>query len=174
MPAGRAPQPPTHSATIPKDSTSTPGTMATATTNITRSAEKTQPLGTVRYARQRGRMVSGSVCGRGLQAGPRQAVAVSPGALDQAVSARGPRRIMARRAPKPFAAPPAADRTKIGKARIPRCRKASGISPTRNSWASACVRPWRIPTAEEAARYEITPLEKQELIDYPESQAGKQ
>jgi formylglycine-generating enzyme required for sulfatase activity len=36
------------------------------------------------------------------------------------------------------------------------------------------VRPLRTPTAEEAARYEITEFEKQELIDYKKAQAGKQ
>ena len=36
------------------------------------------------------------------------------------------------------------------------------------------VRPLRAPTAEEAARYELTEVEKKELKDYHESQAGKQ
>ena len=36
------------------------------------------------------------------------------------------------------------------------------------------VRPLRAPTPEEAARYEITEFEKQELIDYKKAQAGKQ
>jgi hypothetical protein len=36
------------------------------------------------------------------------------------------------------------------------------------------VRPLRTPTPEEAARYEISPYEKQELLDYQKAQAGKQ
>jgi formylglycine-generating enzyme required for sulfatase activity len=36
------------------------------------------------------------------------------------------------------------------------------------------VRPLRTPTAEEAARYEITDFEKQEYLDYKKAQAGKQ
>ena len=36
------------------------------------------------------------------------------------------------------------------------------------------VRPLRTPTPEEAARYELTEFEKQELIDYKKAQAGKQ
>jgi formylglycine-generating enzyme required for sulfatase activity len=36
------------------------------------------------------------------------------------------------------------------------------------------VRPLRTPTPEEAARYDITEYEKQELIDYKKAQAGKQ
>ncbi len=36
------------------------------------------------------------------------------------------------------------------------------------------VRPLRVPTVEEAAKYEITDFEKQELIDYRKAQAGKQ
>jgi formylglycine-generating enzyme required for sulfatase activity len=36
------------------------------------------------------------------------------------------------------------------------------------------VRPFRIPNAEEAEQYDITPLEKKELDKYLESQAGKQ
>ena len=36
------------------------------------------------------------------------------------------------------------------------------------------VRPLHVPTPEEAARYEITDFEKEELIDYKKAQAGKQ
>ena len=36
------------------------------------------------------------------------------------------------------------------------------------------VRPLRVPTAEEAARYEVTEFEKIEFLDYQEAQAGKQ
>ncbi|MBU4398206.1 MAG: formylglycine-generating enzyme family protein [Planctomycetes bacterium] len=36
------------------------------------------------------------------------------------------------------------------------------------------VRPLRVPTAEEAARYEVTEFEKEEYLDYQEVQAGKQ
>ena len=36
------------------------------------------------------------------------------------------------------------------------------------------VRPLRVPTPEEAARYELTEYEKEELIDYKKAQAGKQ
>jgi formylglycine-generating enzyme required for sulfatase activity len=36
------------------------------------------------------------------------------------------------------------------------------------------VRPLNRPAPEEAARYEITPFEKEELIDYKKAQAGKQ
>jgi formylglycine-generating enzyme required for sulfatase activity len=36
------------------------------------------------------------------------------------------------------------------------------------------VRPLRTPTAEEAAKYELTPFEQEELIDYKKAQAGKQ
>lgn len=36
------------------------------------------------------------------------------------------------------------------------------------------VRPLRVPSAEEAARYEVTDFEKQEFLDYQEAQAGKQ
>ncbi|MBN1396272.1 MAG: formylglycine-generating enzyme family protein [Pirellulales bacterium] len=36
------------------------------------------------------------------------------------------------------------------------------------------VRPLRVPTPEEAARYELTEFEKQEYLDYQEAQAGKQ
>lgn len=36
------------------------------------------------------------------------------------------------------------------------------------------IRPLRVPAAEEAARYDITEFEKQELIDYKKAQAGKQ
>jgi formylglycine-generating enzyme required for sulfatase activity len=36
------------------------------------------------------------------------------------------------------------------------------------------VRPLRTPTPEEAARYEITPFEKEEFLDYKKAQAGKQ
>jgi len=36
------------------------------------------------------------------------------------------------------------------------------------------VRPLRLPTPEEAARYELTEFEKQEFLDYKQAQAGKQ
>ncbi|MEN6404956.1 MAG: SUMF1/EgtB/PvdO family nonheme iron enzyme [Thermoguttaceae bacterium] len=36
------------------------------------------------------------------------------------------------------------------------------------------VRPLRTPTPEEAAKYEVTPFEKEEFIDYKNAQAGKQ
>ena len=36
------------------------------------------------------------------------------------------------------------------------------------------VRPLRVPTAEEAARYDVTPYEKQEFLDYKQAQAGKE
>jgi formylglycine-generating enzyme required for sulfatase activity len=36
------------------------------------------------------------------------------------------------------------------------------------------VRPLRVPTPEEAARYEVTEYEKQEFLDYKKAQAGKQ
>ncbi len=36
------------------------------------------------------------------------------------------------------------------------------------------VRPLRVPTPEEAARYEVTEFEKEEFLDYQEAQAGKQ
>ena len=36
------------------------------------------------------------------------------------------------------------------------------------------VRPLRIPSAEEAARYDITEFEKEEFLDYRKAQAGKQ
>ncbi len=36
------------------------------------------------------------------------------------------------------------------------------------------VRPLRVPTPEEAARYEITDFEKEEFLDYRKAQAGKQ
>jgi len=36
------------------------------------------------------------------------------------------------------------------------------------------VRPLRVPTAEEAARYEVTDFEKEEYLDYKEAQSGKQ
>ena len=36
------------------------------------------------------------------------------------------------------------------------------------------VRPLRVPTPEEAARYEVTEFEKQEFLDYKKAQAGKQ
>ena len=36
------------------------------------------------------------------------------------------------------------------------------------------VRPLRTPTAEEAARFELSDFEKQELLDYKKAQAGKQ
>jgi formylglycine-generating enzyme required for sulfatase activity len=36
------------------------------------------------------------------------------------------------------------------------------------------VRPLRVPTPEEAARYDITEYEKQEFLDYRKAQAGKQ
>ncbi|MCE5267786.1 MAG: formylglycine-generating enzyme family protein [Planctomycetaceae bacterium] len=36
------------------------------------------------------------------------------------------------------------------------------------------VRPLRVPSEQEAARYEITPFEKEEYLDYKKAQAGKQ
>jgi hypothetical protein len=36
------------------------------------------------------------------------------------------------------------------------------------------VRPLRVPTPEEAARYEVTELEKQAFLDYKKVQGGKQ
>jgi len=36
------------------------------------------------------------------------------------------------------------------------------------------VRPLRTPTAEEAARYEVTPFEMEDYLDYKKAQAGKQ
>jgi formylglycine-generating enzyme required for sulfatase activity len=36
------------------------------------------------------------------------------------------------------------------------------------------VRPLRVPSPEEAARYEVTEYEKQEFLDYKKAQAGKQ
>ncbi len=36
------------------------------------------------------------------------------------------------------------------------------------------VRPLRVPTAEEAVRYEVTEFEKEEFLDYQEVQAGKE
>jgi formylglycine-generating enzyme required for sulfatase activity len=36
------------------------------------------------------------------------------------------------------------------------------------------IRPLRTPTAEEAARYDVTDFEKQEFLDYKKAQAGKQ
>jgi formylglycine-generating enzyme required for sulfatase activity len=36
------------------------------------------------------------------------------------------------------------------------------------------IRPLRVPSPEEAARYELTDYEKRELLDYRKSQAGKQ
>ena len=36
------------------------------------------------------------------------------------------------------------------------------------------IRPLRAPTAEEAARYDLTDFEKQEFLDYKKAQAGKQ
>jgi formylglycine-generating enzyme required for sulfatase activity len=36
------------------------------------------------------------------------------------------------------------------------------------------VRPLRVPTAEEAVRYDITEFEKEEYLDYQRAQAGKQ
>jgi len=35
------------------------------------------------------------------------------------------------------------------------------------------IRPLRVPTPEEAARYEVTEFEKEEFLDYQEAQAGK-
>jgi uncharacterized membrane protein len=36
------------------------------------------------------------------------------------------------------------------------------------------VRPLTQPTAEEAAKYEVTDFEKEEYLDYKKAQAGKQ
>jgi hypothetical protein len=36
------------------------------------------------------------------------------------------------------------------------------------------VRPLRVPTPEEAARYEVTEFERQDFLDYKKAQAGKQ
>ncbi len=71
-------------------------------------------------------------------------------------------------------APPGAARTRIGRRRTRRFRKASGTSPTRTLWVSAwCVRcACRRP--EEAVRYDVTEFEKEDYLDYKKAQAGKQ
>ena len=136
--------------------------------------EEAERLGPVRHARQRGRMVPRPVRRRPLQAVGRQA------GREPACTGR-PRRIRkwcaAARGPtrrRCCAAPRGAVRARTGRRKTRRSRRASGILPTRNFVGFRVVRPLRTPTAEEAARYEITEFEKQELIDYKKAQAGKQ
>jgi formylglycine-generating enzyme required for sulfatase activity len=64
--------------------------------------------------------------------------------------------------------------TKDWKAQDPQIPQSIWYYTDANFVGFRVVRPLRTPTPEEAARYEITEFEKQELIDYKKAQAGKQ
>ena len=64
-------------------------------------------------------------------------------------------------------------RARSGRCKTRRSRRASGIIPMRQFVGFRVVRPLRVPTPEEAARYEITEFEKREFLRLPEGPSGQ-
>ena len=64
--------------------------------------------------------------------------------------------------------------TKDWKAQDPQIPQSIWYFTDANFVGFRVVHPLRTPTAEEAARYEITDYEKEDFLDYKKAQAGKQ
>ena len=81
----------------------------------------------------------------------------------QGVSAGGARRVVDRRGAAAAQRRPARFEQGLEERKTRRSRRASGTLPTRDFVGFRVVRPLRVPTPEEAARYEITEFEKQRV-----------
>jgi formylglycine-generating enzyme required for sulfatase activity len=64
--------------------------------------------------------------------------------------------------------------TKDWKAQDPQIPQSIWYHTDANFVGFRVVRPLRVPSAEEAVRYDITPFEKEEFLDYQRIQSGKQ
>ncbi len=108
-----------------------------------------------------------------LQATGRQ-VGGKPGdRRDQSVSAGGAGRGVDRRGPMLRSAARRA-RTRTGRRKTRRFRKSIWYLTDAPFVGFRVIRPLRVPSPEEAARYELTEYEKREFLDYRKAQAGKQ
>ena len=101
--------------------------------------EEAEPLGPLRHARQRRRVVSSTTTSPDLYeqfAGDKPVVEPVVAARREGVSLRRPGRVVGRRRRRAAAAPRGAPRTATGASRTPSARRASGGTPTPPSSAS--------------------------------------
>ena len=136
--------------------------------------EEAQSLGALRHARQRGRVVPRPVRADRYKQLARQGGRKSVGTgVTKCVSAGGARRRLDRRGATLRSAARRGS-SKEWKTQDPQIPQSIWYYTDADFVGFRVVRPLRVPTPEEAARYELTEFEKQEFLDYKKAQAGKQ